>query len=154
VALFLKSNLPNIMIVLADPTGSGLYNKVKHGVMFHPKEKEGTRRRHQVDTIVEGIGLTRSTANFEAGGELIDDAEKVTDAQALAMAKWLVEKDGIFVGVATVQTALKLGPGHRLATILCDSGSRHLSKFWKEAGNVGGATNTRLEDILQAEDSP
>ena len=98
VAKFLKSNLPNITIVLADPTGSGLFNKIKHGVMFHSKEKEGTRRRHQVDTIVEGIGLTRSTANFEAGRELIDDAVRVTDAQALAMARWLVEKDGIFIG--------------------------------------------------------
>lgn len=98
VAMFLKHHLPNIKVVLADPTGSGLYNKIKHGVMFHTKEKEGTRRRQQVDTIVEGIGLTRSTANFEAGRELIDDAVKVTDAQALAMARWLVEKDGIFVG--------------------------------------------------------
>lgn len=98
VATFLKLKLPNVKVVLADPTGSGLFNKIKHGVMFHPKEKEGTRRRHQVDTIIEGIGLTRSTANFEAGRELIDDAVQVTDAQALAMARWLVEKDGIFVG--------------------------------------------------------
>ena len=98
VATFLKSKLPNMKVILADPTGSGLFNKIKHGVMFHPKEKEGTRRRHQVDSIVEGIGLTRSTANFEAGRELIDDAVKVTDAQALAMARWLVENDGIFIG--------------------------------------------------------
>jgi len=98
VALFLKSKLPTVRIVLADPPGSGLYHKIKHGVMFHSLEREGTRRRHQVDTVVEGIGLTRSTANFEAGRELIDDAVKVTDAQAMAMAKWLVEHDGIFVG--------------------------------------------------------
>ena len=98
VAMFLKSKLPGIKIVLADPTGSGLYHKIKNGVMFHTMEKEGTRRRQQVDTIVEGIGLTRSTANLEAGQDLIDDAVKVTDAQAMAMARWLVEKDGIFVG--------------------------------------------------------
>ena len=98
VALFLKSKLPKIKVVLADPQGSGLYNKIKHGVMFHTLEREGTRRRHQVDTIIEGIGLTRSTANFEKGRPLIDDAEKVTDEEAKAMARWLVEKDGIFVG--------------------------------------------------------
>jgi cysteine synthase len=98
VATFLKSKLPNMKIVLADPTGSGLFNKIKYGVMFHSKEKEGTRRRDQVDTVIEGIGLSRSTSNFEAGRELIDDAVQVTDAQALAMARWLVEKDGIFVG--------------------------------------------------------
>jgi len=97
-ALYLKSKLPEIRVVLADPQGSGLYNKVKHGVMFHGLEREGTRRRAQVDTVVEGIGLTRSTKNFEVGGEFIDDAVKVTDDQARRMARWLCEKDGIFVG--------------------------------------------------------
>jgi cysteine synthase A len=98
VARFLKPLLPKIQVVLADPQGSGLFNRVVYGVMFDVKEREGTRRRRQVDTIVEGIGINRVTANFEAGKELIDDAVRVTDAQALAMARWLVEKDGIFVG--------------------------------------------------------
>jgi len=98
IARYLKSKLPNVKIVLADPQGSGLYNRIKYGVMFDTKEREGTRRRSQVDTIVEGIGINRVTANFEAGRELIDDAIKVEDEQALAMARWLVEKDGIFVG--------------------------------------------------------
>ena len=97
-ALYLRSNLPKMQVVLADPKGSGLYNKIKHGVLFHTLEREGTRRRDQVDTVVEGIGLTRSTSNFEAGAKLIDDAVKVTDDEARAMARWLVEKDGIFVG--------------------------------------------------------
>ena len=98
VSLFLKKLLPQLKVVLADPQGSGLYNRVKFGVMFDPKEKEGTRRRHQVDTIVEGIGINRSTANFEVGRQLIDDAIRVSDAQAMAMGRWLVEKDGIFAG--------------------------------------------------------
>lgn len=98
VARYLKPRLPDVKIVLSDPQGSGLFNRVKYGVMFDTMEKEGTRRRHQVDTIVEGIGINRVTANFEAGRELIDDAVKVEDEQALAMARWLVEKDGIFVG--------------------------------------------------------
>lgn len=98
VSLFLKSRLPQLKVVLADPQGSGLYNRVKFGVMFDPKEREGTRRRHQVDTIVEGVGINRITANFEAGRHLIDDAIRVSDAQAMAMARWLIEKDGIFAG--------------------------------------------------------
>lgn len=98
VARFLKPLLPNITVVLADPQGSGLYNRVRYGVMFDLKEREGTRRRRQIDTIVEGIGINRVTANFEVGKELVDDAVRVTDAQALAMARWLVEKDGIFIG--------------------------------------------------------
>lgn len=108
VALYLKSQIPGMKVVLADPQGSGLYNKVKHGVMFHSLEREGTRRRHQVDTIVEGIGLTRSTANFEKGRPLIDDAEKITDQQAMAMARWLVEKDGIFIGSSSAVNCMAL----------------------------------------------
>jgi len=98
VARYLKSRLPDVKIVVADPQGSGLYNRIKYGVMFDTTEKEGTRRRSQVDTIVEGIGINRVTANFEAGRELIGDAIKVDDEQALGMARWLVEKDGIFIG--------------------------------------------------------
>ncbi|KAF7714349.1 Cysteine synthase [Penicillium ucsense] len=159
VARYLKPLLPNMTVVLADPQGSGLYNRVRYGVMFDTKEREGTRRRPQVDTIVEGIGINRVTANFEAGKELVDDAVRVTDAQALAMARWLVEKDGIFIGsssavncFAAVKTAQKLGPGHRIVTMLSDSGSRHLSRFWAKAGDVGGAVDTKLEDVLAARD--
>jgi len=157
VALYLKPRLPDMRIVLADPQGSGLYNRVRYGVMFDLREREGTRRRRQVDSLVEGIGINRVTANFEAGRELVDDAVRVTDAQALAMAKWLVEKDGIFVGSSSavncfgaVKTALALGPGHRIVTVLTDSGTRHLSRFWAQAGDVGGTVDTKLEDVLNA----
>jgi cysteine synthase A len=98
ISLHLKGLLPALKIVLADPQGSGLYNKVKFGVMFSPTEKEGTRRRHQIDTLVEGIGINRLTRNFEAGRELVDDAIRITDEEAMGMARWLVERDGIFVG--------------------------------------------------------
>jgi cysteine synthase A len=158
VAKYLKPRLPRLRVVLADPPGSGLYNWVKYGVMFDLKEREGTRRRHQVDTIVEGIGINRLTRNFEVGRDLVDDAVRVTDKEALAMARFLVEKDGLFVGsssavncVAAVRTALMMGPGHRVVTVLCDSGSRHLSKFWARAGNVGGGWNMTIEDVLEAE---
>jgi len=30
-------------------------DQVKHGVMFDRREAEGTKRRHQVDTVVEGM---------------------------------------------------------------------------------------------------
>ncbi|PUU78263.1 tryptophan synthase beta subunit-like PLP-dependent enzyme [Tuber borchii] len=158
VARYLKPRLPKIKIVLADPQGSGLYNRVRYGVMFDIREREGTRRRQQVDTIVEGIGINRVTANFEAGRPLIDDAFRVGDEEAMAMARFLVEREGLFVGsssavncVAAVRTALQMGPGHRIVTILCDSGTRHLSKFWAKAGNVGGGWKMTLEDVLTAE---
>ena len=133
-----------VRVVLADPQGSGLYNKVRHGVMYSSTEREGPRRRQQVDSIVEGVGVNRVTANFEAGRDMIDDAVKVTDEQACRMARWLVENDGIFVGssssvncTAAVVAAMKLPPGSRVVTVLCDSGTRHLSKFWKKIKELG-----------------
>ena len=157
VALALKPLLSDLKVILADPQGSGLYNKIKYGVLFSPTEAEGTRRRHQVDSIVEGIGINRLTANFSAGMDLIDDAVKVSDAQAMRMAKWLVEKDGLFVGassavncVAAAKVAMGMENGSRIVTILCDSGSRHLSRFWKEAGDVGGdEMGWTLQEILE-----
>ncbi|PSR70982.1 hypothetical protein PHLCEN_2v13158 [Hermanssonia centrifuga] len=52
---FLRSMNEDVKVVLSDPEGSGLFNKIKFGVMFDPKEAEGTKRRHQVDTVVEGM---------------------------------------------------------------------------------------------------
>jgi cysteine synthase A len=157
VALALKPLLPDMKVILADPQGSGLYNKIKYGVMFSPTEAEGTRRRHQVDTIVEGVGINRLTQNFSAGMSLIDDAVKVTDEQAMRMARWLVEKEGLFVGassavncVAAAVIARREGPGKRIVTVICDSGNRHLSKFWKAAGEIGGQdVEFTLDEILE-----
>ncbi|TQS36162.1 hypothetical protein Golomagni_03392 [Golovinomyces magnicellulatus] len=155
VALYLKQKMnlgEKILVVLADPDGSGLYNKVKHGVMFSNTEREGTRRRHQVDTIVEGIGINRLTDNFEAGMEFIDDSVKVNDLQAMKMARWLVEKDGSSSAVncvAAVVTALKMPKESRIVTVLCDSGNRHLSKFWKKIAELEPGEEHQGTELLE-----
>ncbi len=164
VARYLKEDAglrAEVRVVAADPQGSGLYNLVRNGVLYAPTEKEGTRRRSQVDSIVEGIGMNRMTATLEAGLHLIDDAVSVTDLQACHMARWLVEHDGIFAGsstavncVAAVATALTLPQGSRVVTVLCDSGLRHLSKFYKkvdqlsekEEAEAAGGTNSVQPD--------
>ncbi|KAJ6498768.1 PALP-domain-containing protein [Mycena sanguinolenta] len=142
VGRFLKSMDEDVVICLADPEGSGLYNKVKHGVMYDQREKEGTKRRHQVDTVVEGIGLNRLTQNLELALPIINDAVRVTDPEAVAMARYLVKHDGLFIGsssacnlVACVRLVKQRGwhSGERVVTVLCDSGSRHYSKV--RAGN-------------------
>ncbi|KAJ6625253.1 tryptophan synthase beta subunit-like PLP-dependent enzyme [Mycena sp. CBHHK59/15] len=141
VGRFLKSMDEDVVVCLADPEGSGLYNKVKHGVMFDQREKEGTKRRHQVDIVVEGIGINRLTQNIELALPIIDDAVRITDVEAVAMARYLVQHDGLFVGsssacnlVACVRLAKKMGwrSGERIVTVLCDSGARHYSKFWND----------------------
>ena len=94
ISSYLLPRLPNLLVVLADPQGSGLYNSIKYGVMYSSTEKEGTRRRHQVDSLVEGIGLNRLTRNFERGKGNIHEAVKVTDEMAVGMGRWLIQNDG------------------------------------------------------------
>lgn len=138
---FLKSMNEDISIALADPEGSGLYNKVMHGVMYDRKESEGTKRRHQVDTVVEGIGINRLTKNIELALPIINDAFRITDAEAVSMSRFLVQRDGLFLGsssacnlVACIKLVKKMGwnNGEKIVTILCDSGNRHYSKFWND----------------------
>lgn len=155
VSKYLKSQNSNIYTVLADPQGSGFYNRINFGVMYDNVEKEGSRRRHQVDTIVEGIGLNRITKNFHHGESFIDESIKVTDKQAIGMAKFLSINDGLFIGSSTAINAIaavKLGqrspPGTKIVIIACDSGSRHLSKFWKEAQLVDN--NVTLNELIES----
>ncbi|SNX85428.1 related to cysteine synthase [Melanopsichium pennsylvanicum] len=154
-----------VRIILADPQGSGLYNKVKYGVMYSPTEAEGKRRRHQVDSVVEGIGINRVTRNLQMGLQCIDDAERVSDDEAARMGRYLILNDGLFLGsssavncVAAVRTALKLkkergdDPPPVVVTVLCDSGSRHVSKFHSDDAlarlGVPDAGNSDISDIL------
>nr|QGW56835.1 putative cysteine synthase YGR012W [Ogataea thermomethanolica (nom. inval.)] len=140
-SMFLKGMNSTIKTILADPQGSGLYNRVKHGIMYDSVEREGTRRRHQVDTLIEGIGLNRITHNFAKGEAFIDGAEKVTDSQAMMMARFLNDREGLFLGssscinaVAACRVAYNSATkGDTIVFFACDSGNRHVSKFWKAA---------------------
>ncbi|PVU87485.1 hypothetical protein BB561_006306 [Smittium simulii] len=159
---YLKPKIPNLKVFLADPPGSGLANKINHNILFSETEKEGTRRRHQTDTIVEGVGLNRLTFNFKLithtpdiefirslGVEIsseqdlkklkLDGAYTISDQNSIWMSRWLMKNDGLFIGstsamncVAAVKIAQQLGPGCKILTILCDSGQRHLTKFWND----------------------
>ena len=127
-----------VRLYLVDPPGSSLYNRVTRGVLYASAEAEGKRTRHQVDTITEGIGINRLTANFSAAPRL-DGAFRGSDAEAVAMARHLRRADGLFVGssaamnaVGALRVAQALGPGHTVVTLLCDGGGRHLSKFWSD----------------------
>lgn len=51
-----------------------------------------------------------------------------------------------------MKIARKMVTGKRIVTVLCDSGTKHISKFWARAGSVGGKTDTKLEDIVALDD--
>lgn len=126
VARALKARKPGVRIVLADPLGSALYNWVKTGTV---KASEG-------NSITEGIGqAARVPGNLE--GAPIDDAEMVPDEEALEQVFSLQMEEGISIGgsaglnvAAAIRVARKLGPGHRVVTILSDGAARYQSKLF------------------------
>jgi cysteine synthase A len=111
--------------VLADPHGSALHSWATCGNLT----MEGK-------SITEGIGNSRVTANME--GAPIDDAVRVDDQTALQVLYELLWFEGLFMGgsvginvAAALETARRLGPGHRIVTVLCDSGDRYRSRIWE-----------------------
>jgi len=137
VSRYLKERDENIRVYLVDPPGSSLHNKVTRGVLYTRQEAEGKRLRNPDDTVAEGVGLNRMTANFSHAK--IDASFQVTDQEMVDMSRYLLKKEGLFVGsssamncVGAVKAARALGPGHVMVTILCDWGTRHLTKFWND----------------------
>ena len=137
VARFLKEQKKRVWTVLIDPPGSALYHKVQHGVLYAPQQAERRLQRHRYDTLAEGIGLDRMTHNFALGCPYIDQAIRVTDQEAVDMAHWLLQTEGLWVGssssmnvVGAVRTALSLPIDSTVVTVGCDNGNRHLTRFW------------------------
>ena len=137
VGRYLKENVDCCKVVLVDPPGSALYNKIMHGVAYASQQSERVLRRHRYDTLAEGIGLDRVTHNLALGVDVIDSAIRVTDQEAVDFAHWLLHNEGLWVGsssamnlVGAVWTALELPEGAKVVTAVCDNGNRHLSRFW------------------------
>ncbi|MCA8906949.1 MAG: cysteine synthase A [Rhodospirillaceae bacterium] len=124
VGMALKAHNPDIRVVLSDPMGSALYNHYVNGEL----KAEGS-------SVTEGIGQGRITANLADAP--IDDAQQVTDDEALSVLFDLLQDEGLLLGgssginvAGAVRLANAMGPGHTIVTILCDGGQRYLSKLF------------------------
>ena len=145
VALYLKQQNPQVQCVLADPHGSALYSWAKGGELA----TDGS-------SITEGIGNSRVTANLE--GAPIDDAVRIDDQSAIDTIYQLLWREGLFLGgsvginvAGAVETARRLGPGHTIVTMLCDSGDRYRSRLydgdWLATKGIQQPQRARLEAI-------
>jgi cysteine synthase A len=125
VSEYLKSRTPRVRTVLADPPGSALYEYIRNGVV----KATGS------GSITEGIGIGRVTANMQDAP--IDDAVHIEDAETVHYVYRLLRQEGLFVSstsginvAAAVRVARELGPGHTIVTVLCDDGSKYLSRLF------------------------
>jgi len=122
---YLKEHKPSIVIGHTDPRGASLHRYFRDGEL----KAEG-------DSITEGIGQGRITANLE--GFVPDHTMELDDSDALRLCYELMEEEGLSLGlssginVAGAERLAKevLGPGHTLATILCDSAARYQGKMF------------------------
>jgi cysteine synthase A len=127
VGIALRERNPDVKTYLADCMGSGIYSWYARRE-FKP---EG-------NSITEGIGNNRETKNLE--GFAPDGQFQITDEEMLPVLFSLVEDEGLVLGGSTginvcgaIRLARVLGPGHTIVTILCDSGTRYLSKLFNPA---------------------
>ncbi|MFZ0570369.1 MAG: cysteine synthase A [Rhodomicrobium sp.] len=124
VSIGLKAKRSGIVIGVADPLGSAIYNYYAYGEL----KAEGS-------SITEGIGQGRITANLE--GVTVDKAYQIPDAEMLEVAYRLLSEEGLCLGgssgvnvAGAVRLARDLGPGHTVVTVLCDYGTRYQSKMF------------------------
>jgi cysteine synthase A len=120
----LRSLNKNIKIGLADPMGAGLFNYYVNGEL----KAEGS-------SITEGIGQGRITKNLE--GLEIDMPYQIKDSELLDVTFSLLKNEGFCLGSSSginvagaIRMAREMGPGHTIVTILCDSGTRYMSKLY------------------------
>ena len=125
ISRYLKRQSSKVLVTLADPQGSSLYHWLRHGEL----------KATGPGSITEGIGIGRVTANLE--GSPIDDALHVTDVECVTTVYRLLREEGLFLGstsgvnvAAALQIARRLGPGHTIVTILCDSGAKYQSRLF------------------------
>ncbi|MBU6462016.1 MAG: cysteine synthase A [Proteobacteria bacterium] len=125
---FLKEKRKDIVVGCADPCGAGMYEWFKNGAA---KATPG-------GSITEGIGLNRVTAIIETAK--VDEAYLIPDEEAVPVIFELLQHEGLCLGGSTginvagaVRLARRLGPGHTIVTMLCDSGNRYQSKLFNPA---------------------
>ena len=113
-----------VKIALADPDGAALHSFYTTGVL-----------KSAGSSITEGIGQGRITANLE--GFTPDMSFNIPDAEALPVVFDLLSEEGICVGgsagvnvAGAIRMARAMGPGHTIVTVLCDYGTRYMSKLF------------------------
>ena len=144
---FFRKVQPKLEMILADPTGSILYEWVKTGKL----EPAGS-------WAVEGIGEDFVPEIAEMS--LVSDAFEIDDIESFAVARELLLKEGILGGSSTgtllggaLRYCRQQKSKKRVVTLVCDTGNKYLSKmyndFWMaEQGFVTRPSHGDLSDLI------
>ena len=125
VSRFLKEKSSSVQTVLADCMGSALHSYVMTGETV----------MSQGPSITEGIGNSRVTDNFAEAK--VDWAVQIPDQDMVNLVYRTLWEEGWFLGSSTginvcgaIEVAKKLGPGHTVVTMLCDTGDKYKSRLF------------------------
>lgn len=123
---YFKKVAPNLEMILADPEGSVLAGLIKTGEMGELGS-----------WVVEGIGEDFVPGNCDLS--LAADAFVLSDVESLATARDLLLKESILAGSSSgtlLAAALRYCQAQiepmRVATLVCDSGNKYLSKMFND----------------------
>ncbi len=138
---------PNTELVLADPVGSVLAPLVSRG-----------ERIEAGSWVVEGIGEDFVPANCDLS--FVSRAYEITDSESIATARLLLTKAGILGGSSSgtllagaLRYCREQTEPKRVVTLVCDTGSRYLSKVYNdswvaEQGLVDRPMHGDLRDLI------
>ena len=159
ISKFLKEKNPDCVSVLADISGSGMYEYIKNGVMYTKEESEANRKKERYYSKIEGIGINFLSENFKE--VLCDEAYKVSDDEAIFMGKYILDKEGIFIGGSSAVNFVtiykmfldkenkknnNIKKNSNIVTIIYDNGIKYLDKLYDEE-IIKNCTVKKIEDI-------
>jgi len=160
VSHFLKEKNKDILCYMIESLGTGVKFTVKDNIIVmdvkgqEEKDKEG-------GSSLEGIGSSK--VYYPLSQAILDGVLRADDRIAIEMAHYLLKEEGLFLGgsaalnvVGAVWLACILGPGHTIATVLCDGGANYKSKMWNEQwlkDNNMTVQRTKASDFIASFDT-
>lgn len=123
---FFRRVAPKVKMVLADPRGSILAEKVRSGRLIEAGS-----------WLVEGIGEDFVPPNCDLS--LVGEALTIGDAESFATARDLLRREGILAGsssgtliAAALHYCRAQATPQRVVSFVCDSGNKYLSKMFND----------------------
>jgi cystathionine beta-synthase len=123
---FLREKNPDIELILADPKGSILTPLINCGEKVEPGS-----------WLIEGMGEDFVPDIFDI--DIVNRGIEVTDKESFLTARELLKQEGLLVGSSTgcivaaaLQYCREQTEPKRVASFVCDSGAKYLSKMFND----------------------